>query len=51
MMADLPDTLAIGGGLTICLGVALIHVPSAIILFGVLLLAGGILLGGSRTRF
>ncbi len=23
MMADLPDTLAIGGGLTICLGVAL----------------------------
>lgn len=48
---DLPDTLAIGGGLVIVMGVAMIHVPSSIILLGLLLLAGGLLLGGTRTRF
>lgn len=51
LLPDLPDTLAIGGGLVVVLGVAMIHVPSAIILLGLLLLAGGLLLGGSRMRF
>lgn len=49
-MKHLDDVLGFGGCVSIVIGVGMIHIPAAFIVFGVLLIAAGLMVAKVRNN-